>query len=142
MSKRTNEDLLREIIDHVGGADNIQAATNCMTRMRMRIKDDSKVDHAKLEQIEGVMGVVDADTLQVVVGPGTAKKVTDLLKENYNIPEASDSSNVSGNVNNWQENKQDVKDSQHKGSGKRGLETIANIFIPMIPAIIAAGLFQ
>lgn len=142
MTKRTNEDLLRDIVDHVGGVENIQAATNCMTRMRMRINDSSKVDHEKLEQVEGVMGVVDADTLQVIVGPGTAKKVTDLLKANYNIPEASNGSTGTGNPQNWQENKQDIKDSQNKGKGKRALETIANIFIPMIPAIIAAGLFQ
>lgn len=143
MSKRTNEDLLKDIVQNIGGEENIQSATNCMTRMRLRMKDNSKVDHDKLKNIEGVMGVQDADTLQIVVGPGTAKKVTDLLKADYNIPESSDTSaNNSGGANNWQDTKQDVKDQQNKGKGKKALETIANIFIPMIPAIIAAGLFQ
>lgn len=142
MAKRTNEELLKDIVENIGGPDNVQSATNCMTRMRIRIKDDSKVDHEKLEHVEGVMGVVDAETLQIVVGPGTAKKVTDMLKEDYKIPESSGGSSDSGTPSNWQDNKQDVKDSQNKGRGKRALESIANIFIPMIPAIIAAGLFQ
>jgi PTS system sucrose-specific IIC component len=143
MSKRTNEDLLKDIVKNIGGEDNIQSATNCMTRMRLRIKDDSKVDHENLEKVEGVMGVQDADTLQIVVGPGTAKKVTDLLKADYKIPDSSDTSSGDTNgANNWRDTKQDVKDRQNKGRGKRALETIANIFIPMIPAIIAAGLFQ
>lgn len=137
MAKKDNTQLIKEIVEHVGGTENINSATNCMTRLRLRIKDSSKVEHEKLENVEGVMGVVDADTLQVVVGPGTAKKLADLLSTEYNI-----STDDQGATNNWQDVKQDVKDSQNKGKFKRSLETIANIFIPMIPAIIAAGIFQ
>lgn len=139
MAKRTNNDLLRDILDNVGGVENIRSATNCMTRMRIRLKDENKVDHDKLENIEGVMGVVDAETLQIVVGPGTARKLTELLIEDYKIPEDTE---TPVDTKDWQDTKQDVKDRQSKGSGKKALETIANIFIPMIPAIIAAGLFQ
>lgn len=139
MAKRTNEELLKDIVENVGGINNIRSATNCMTRMRIRLNDESKVDHESLEDVEGVMGVVDAETLQIVVGPGTAKKVTDLLKSDYKIPEDSEKPD---DTSDWQDNKQDVKDKQNKGKGKKALETIANIFIPMIPAIIAAGLFQ
>lgn len=142
MAKRTNEELLKDILDQVGGPDNVQSATNCMTRMRIRVKDDGKVNQEGLENVEGVMGVVDADTLQIVVGPGTAKKVTDLLIMDYNVAESSDQDSESVVSEDWQSNKQDIKDSQQKGRGKKALETIANIFIPMIPAIIAAGLFQ
>ena len=139
MTKRTNEDLLNDILQSVGGIDNIRSATNCMTRMRIRLIDDSKVDHEKLENIEGVMGVVDAETLQIVVGPGTARKLTELLVTEHKIPEDAE---VSTETEDWRETKQDIKDRQSKGRGKKALEMIANIFIPMIPAIIAAGLFQ
>jgi len=139
MAKRTNDDLLRDILNSVGGVDNIRSATNCMTRMRIRLNDDSKVNHEKLENIEGVMGVVDAETLQIVVGPGTARKLTDLLVTEYKIPEDAE---VPTETEDWRDTKQDIKDRQSKGRGKKALETIANIFIPMIPAIIAAGLFQ
>src|SRR5699024_10953747 len=139
MAKRTNDDLLRDILNSVGGVDNIRSATNCMTRMRIRLNDDSKVNHEKLENIEGVMGVVDAETLQIVVGPGTARKLTDLLVTEYKIPEDAE---VPTETEDWRDTKQDIKDRQSKGRGKKALETIANIFIPMIPAIIAAGLYQ
>ncbi|GAB2491022.1 PTS transporter subunit EIIC [Alkalibacterium psychrotolerans] len=133
---KNNETLIQEIVEAVGGSENINSATNCMTRLRINIKDKEKIQHDTLKNTEGVMGVVDADTLQVVVGPGKAKKLADLLVEKYNVPASSDSSN------NWQDNKQSVKDRQSQGKLKNALETIANIFIPMIPAIIAAGIFQ
>lgn len=133
---KNNETLIQEIVEAVGGTGNINSATNCMTRLRINIKDQEKVDHDTLKNTEGVMGVVDAETLQVVVGPGKAKKLADLLVEKYNVSPSSDSSN------NWQDNKQSVKDRQSQGKLKTALEMIANIFIPMIPAIIAAGIFQ
>lgn len=89
MAKRTNEDLLQDILNNVGGAENVQSATNCMTRLRIRVKDESKINHEALENVEGVMGIVEAETLQIVVGPGTAKKVADLLIEEYNVTEDS-----------------------------------------------------
>lgn len=133
---KNNETLIKEIVGAVGGTENINSATNCMTRLRMNIKDKSKIDQDTLKNTEGVMGVVDAETLQVVVGPGKAKKLADLLIETYNVPSSS------GSSNNWQDNKQAVKDRQNQGKLKSALELIANIFIPMIPAIIAAGIFQ
>lgn len=139
MAKRTNDDLLNDILKNVGGINNIRSATNCMTRMRIQLNDDTKVDHEKLENVEGVMGVVDAETLQIVVGPGTARKLTELLVTEHKIPEDPE---AQAETEDWRDTKQDIKDRQSKGRGKKALETIANIFIPMIPAIIAAGLFQ
>lgn len=132
-----NEKLVQEIVEQVGGTNNIQSATNCMTRLRIRVADDQLVNQEAIEEIDGVMGVVDAETLQIVVGPGTAKKLTDILLENYNIKHDSN-----GAEDTWEQNKQDIKRQQNRGKGKKALETIANIFIPMIPAIIAAGIFQ
>src|SRR5699024_4702457 len=123
MAKRTNEDLLSDILQNVGGIDNISSATNCMTRMRIRLKDENKKE---LENVEGVMGVVEAETLQIVVGPGTARKLTEMLVTEYKIPEDSEKPSE---VEDWRETKQDIKDRQSKGRGKKALETIANIFI-------------
>ena len=124
MAKRTNEDLLSDILQNVGGIDNIRSATNCMTRMRIRLKDDSKINQKELENVEGVMGVVEAETLQIVVGPGTARKLTEMLVTEYKIPEDSEKPSE---VEDWRETKQDIKDRQSKGRGKKALETIANI---------------
>ncbi|SDC35742.1 PTS system IIB component, Glc family /PTS system IIC component, Glc family [Pelagirhabdus alkalitolerans] len=131
-----NEQLLDKIVELVGGKDNIRSATNCMTRLRIRIKDHDLIEIDKLKNTEGVMGVVEEETLQIVVGPGKAKKVADLLKEKYQVSQAASV------TEDWQENKDAIKQNQNKGKVKQTLETISGIFIPMIPAIIAAGIFN
>mgnify|MGYP002722008990 FL=1 len=132
-----NDVIVKEILDAVGGKENIQSINNCMTRLRLGIKDEDLVDQTHLENIDGVLGVVNADNLQIVVGPGKAKKLADLLVEDYGFKKESKTPD-----NTWEENKQDIKRQQNRGKVRIALETIANIFIPMIPAIIAAGLFQ
>ena len=132
-----NDVIVKEILDAVGGKENIQSINNCMTRLRLGIKDEDLVDQTQLENIDGVLGVVHADNLQIVVGPGKAKKLADLLVEDYGFKKESKTPD-----NTWEENKQDIKRQQNRGKVRIALETIANIFIPMIPAIIAAGLFQ
>ncbi len=67
------KELAAEIIEKLGGPENIASFENCMTRLRVVVNDASKVDRAALKKIKGVMNVVGADTEpQVVVGPGVA----------------------------------------------------------------------
>lgn len=131
----TNKELAKLILDNVGGDSNIGSAAHCMTRVRLKIKDDSKVNVSALKDVEGVMGVVESDTLQIVVGPGKAKKVYDTIVEDFNV-------SAGGDVDSWEENKEAIKAGQSDSPLKRALKTISNIFIPLIPAIIAAGLFN
>ncbi len=132
----TNNELASRILELVGGKSNVAAATNCMTRLRLRIKDSSKVQLEELKNTEGVMGVVESDTLQVVVGPGKAKKLADIFTDELGV------SKDAVVTDNWQENKASMKAGQKKNKLKQALETIAGIFIPLIPAIIAAGIFN
>ncbi|MEW8972857.1 MAG: PTS transporter subunit EIIC [Tissierellaceae bacterium] len=132
----TNKELAIKILELVGERENVIAATNCMTRLRIRVKDISKVKMKELKNTEGVLGVVESDTLQVVVGPGKAKKLADIFVEELGIAQDS------ATMEDWQENKESIKARQKKGPVKAGLETIAGIFIPLIPAIIAAGIFN
>lgn len=67
--------LAREVYEEVGGQDNVEKLRHCMTRVRMDIRDYDKVNLEGLKSIDGVMGVVEDDTLQVVIGPGTVNKV-------------------------------------------------------------------
>lgn len=136
-----NEQLMNDVVRFLGGSDNIQSVTNCMTRLRVTVKDKSRVQFAALKNVEGVMGVVDAETLQIVLGPGTAKKVTDQMIEHYHL-KSTPVINEDHSNEDWQLNKQTVKSKQTKTKLKRALEVIANIFVPIIPAIIAAGIFQ
>ncbi|RAK07868.1 PTS system IIB component (Glc family) /PTS system IIC component (Glc family) [Halanaerobium saccharolyticum] len=131
-----NQDLVKKIVQKLGGKENILAASNCMTRLRVDLKDDSIVNIKDLKAVEGVMGVVEDETLQIVVGPGKAKKCLDILKSDYNI-----SSDLEVG-DDWEKNKAAVKSGQKQSKLKRGLKTIGKIFIPLIPAIIAAGIFN
>ena len=64
-----------QLLAALGGRENILANDACMTRLRVGVRDRSSVDMDAIRAIDGVMGVVDADTLQVVFGPGTVNKV-------------------------------------------------------------------
>ena len=69
------------IVKHCGGLSNLLHVTNCMTRVRMTIGEQSQVDIAALKSIEGVLGVVEDDTLQVIVGPGKSSKVASVIND-------------------------------------------------------------
>ncbi len=67
------------ILEHIGGKENIRQLAHCMTRVRLKLKDQNKVNIDQLKKVDGVMGVIDDETLQIVVGPGTVNKVSDVL---------------------------------------------------------------
>lgn len=131
-----NQELAKKIVLLCGGKSNIVSVTNCMTRCRLVVADTALVKEAEVKSTEGVLGIVSDNTsFQVVLGPGKAKKVTDevlVLTGQKNT----------GVTDNWKENKEQIKATQGKGSIKSFIRVIANIFIPLIPAIIAAGLFN
>ena len=132
-----NLDLAKKIVENLGGKENISNAYNCMTRMRSTIKDSSKVNEEGLNNLDGVLGIQkEGNSFQVILGPGKAKKVTDEAIEYFKLPRNVDTSTS------WQENKAEMKAGQSDNAFKRGLKLIAEIFIPLIPAIIAAGLFN
>lgn len=128
--------LTEDIIAKLGGKNNIQSATNCMTRWRVNIKDTGKIDKNGLEKIEGVMGCrLEGNQVQVVLGPGKAKKVADIGLEKFGIKTTVEEAD-------WQTTKQDVKSHQKSSKLRNALQMIANIFVPLIPAVIAGGLFN
>ena len=131
----TNKELAIKIVELVGGETNIASAAHCMTRVRLKMKDNNKFQLDALKAVDGVLGVVESDTLQVVLGPGKAKKVYDELIAEVSIDASDDAGS-------WEDNKAAIKGQQTETPLKRGLKAISNIFIPLIPAIIAAGLFQ
>lgn len=135
----TNQELAKKILELIGGKENVITAANCMTRLRVKLKDDSRADLSLLKETEGVLGIVEDDTLQIVLGPGKAKKVTDLFIETAGLTEAK--ADVEP-TDDWQANKAAIKGGQKNSKFKDALRVIADIFIPMIPAIIAAGLFN
>lgn len=133
----TDHELAKKLVELTGGAENIVKATNCMTRCRLTMKKTSLLQEEVLKGTEGVLGLVnDGNTIQIVLGPGKAKKITD---EILALLKKEKSTEV---TENWQENKNALKASQKQNKGKQFLRLIADIFIPLLPAIIAAGLFN
>lgn len=130
----SNMDLAKRLVELLGGRENVVKATNCMTRLRVVCKDASKVDTEEIKNTEGVLGlVIDHDSYQIVLGPGKAKKITDICIQEFHLPKEN---------TDWQENKSAMKESQKNNRLKDGMKLIAEIFIPLIPAVIAAGLFN
>lgn len=132
-----NKELAKLIVESLGGKENISSSFNCMTRMRSQVKDLNKVNEEKIKNLEGVLGIhKEGNSVQVILGPGKAKKVTDEAISQFNLNRDSKGETT------WQENKEDIKAKQKNKKIKNTLKLIADIFIPLIPAIIASGLFN
>lgn len=117
-----------KIIDGIGGKKNINSHYHCMTRLRINIKDPSKLDMKKLREIEGVLGTAfSSDTLQLVIG-NAVHSLYPIFNEI--VPTSNE------NVENSSSKK--VK----KGKVSAVLESIAGIFGPIIPCIAGAGIFK
>ncbi|HEB2139027.1 PTS transporter subunit EIIC [Staphylococcus aureus] len=144
------QQLAERIIAAVGGMDNIDSVMNCMTRVRIKVLDENKVDDQELRHIDGVMGVIHDERIQVVVGPGTVNKVAnhmvelsgvklgDPIPHNHNDSEKMDYKSYAADK--AKANKEAHKAKQKNGKLNKVLKSIANIFIPLIPAFIGAGL--
>ncbi|MFH5835141.1 PTS transporter subunit EIIC [Proteiniclasticum sp. C24MP] len=131
-----NKELAIRLVELVGGKSNVIKAGNCMTRLRLTVKDPSKVKAEEIKATEGVLGlVVDGNTYQIVLGPGKVKKVMDICADELGLPRDASEAD-------WEANKESMKSMQKQSPFKAAIKTIADIFIPLIPAIIAAGLFN
>ncbi len=120
----------QEVITHIGGKDNIVSAAHCATRLRLVIADNSKMDAAAIENIDGVKGVFEASgQIQIIFGTGTVNKVYD---------EFIDIAGISGGT------KDEVKKAAAAKQNifKRAIKTLGDIFVPIIPAIVASGLLM
>ena len=67
--------IAEEVVEAVGGKSNIQENSTCMTRLHLTLADKSKVDLDRVKKINGVMGTVDGEELQIVFGPGKVTKI-------------------------------------------------------------------
>ncbi|AKP03944.1 PTS transporter subunit EIIC [Companilactobacillus pabuli] len=156
MAEKKEERLAREIYSAVGGPSNVEKLIHCMTRVRMTIRDYDKVDMEKLKAIDGVLGVVQEDTLQVVVGPGLVNKVAQVMIDQVGVklgepfpkdladdnqPQLSEHQKAKAEVTQRAaefkaEQKKKIKPSKTKAV----LKSISNIFVPLIPVFVGAGL--
>ncbi|EOF4704875.1 MAG: PTS transporter subunit EIIC [Klebsiella huaxiensis] len=126
------------IVKHCGGLSNLLHVTNCMTRVRMTIGEQSQVDIDALKSIDGVLGVVEDDTLQVIVGPGKSTKVANVINALLKDQPAGDAPLSSVE----QKAKLAREKAKKQTRTKVILKHIANIFVPILPSLIAAGILM
>ncbi len=118
----------QQVVDNVGGLENIEGATHCVTRLRLVLKDTSKYNKAELENIDGVKGVLyNSGQLMIIFGTGTVNKVYDEFMALTGVKEIS-ASEVKG------------AEADKKGKIFSVLKVFSDIFIPIIPAFVGAAI--
>ena len=119
-----------EIAKYIGGGSNVISAAHCATRLRLVIADNSKIDKKALEDVEGVKGMFESNgQLQLIIGTGTVNKVYDEFLAVTGVSAAT---------------KADVKAAAASKMPwwKKILKTPGDIFVPILPAIVASGLMM
>ena len=119
-----------EVVEAVGGASNISAAAHCATRLRLVIADESKINQQALDDNEDLKGTFAAGGMfQIIVGPGDVDQVYDYMVANHGVREVS---------------KDEAKEEAEAGGNifSRFIKMIADIFVPVLPALIAGGLLM
>lgn len=117
----------KQIIEKIGGKNNIVSAAHCATRLRLVIADNSLCSKSELEDIEGVKGVFEASgQLQIILGTGVVNKVFEEFIQQAEIKESS---------------KEEAKNAaaQKQNIFLRLIKVLGDIFVPIIPAIVASG---
>lgn len=120
----------REVFDCIGGRENLVSAAHCATRLRLVIADNDRCDKDAVENIDGVKGVFFASgQLQIIFGTGTVNKVYDEFIQIAGIGAAT---------------KEEVKQAAGAKTSiwKRAIKTLGDVFVPIIPAIVASGLLM
>ncbi|CAM3924360.1 sucrose-specific PTS transporter subunit IIBC [Alkalicoccus chagannorensis] len=123
------QDIAKELVDAVGGEENIDSAAHCATRLRLMVKDKEKIDQERVEEISKVKGAFyNSGQYQIIFGTGTVNRVHEQLV-NIGVSESTKS-----------EQKEETK--KQGNAIQRLLRTFGDIFVPIIPVLVATGLFM
>lgn len=121
--------VAKEVISHVGGPKNIKKAFHCATRLRLMLKDPSLADEKALESVDGVKGTfLVQEQFQIIFGSGTVNLVTDEVLKELGMDS---------------QDQADEEIVEKKGNLiSRAVKTLSDIFVPIVPAIVAGGLLM
>ncbi len=122
--------IAKDVIKYVGGPENISSVMHCATRLRLKLKDEKKVDETHLSDVEGVKGTfLNQDQYQIIFGSGTVNLVCDAVKKELGMADEGAEAPEEGNAKkgNWL---------------LRAVKVLSDIFVPIIPAIVAGGLLM
>ncbi|SFH63703.1 PTS system, sucrose-specific IIC component [Pisciglobus halotolerans] len=125
----TNKEIAKEVVSAVGGEENIQSVTHCATRLRVMVKDREKIDEEKVEDIEKVKGAFfNSGQYQIIFGTGTVNKIYE---------------EVTG-LGIAEQTTQETKEAKvaDKNAFQKAIRTFGDVFVPIIPVLVATGLFM
>ncbi|MEA1012718.1 sucrose-specific PTS transporter subunit IIBC [Bacillus cereus] len=122
--------IATQVLQNIGGKENIIRATHCATRLRLILKDETRINAAEIENIDGVKGAfATSDQYQIIFGTGVVNKVYDEFSKLIGMTELD--SPVSNDI-----------PKKKMNPLARLAKTLSNIFVPIIPAIVASGLLM
>lgn len=124
-----NKQIAKEVIEAVGGRENVKSVAHCATRLRIMVVDEVKIDKEKAENIEKVKGAFfNSGQYQMIFGTGTVNKIYDEVVA-LGLPTATTG-------------EQKAEAAQQGNAFQRAIRTFGDVFVPIIPAIVATGLFM
>ena len=125
----TNTEIAKKVIEALGGRENVNSVAHCATRLRVMVKDEAKINKDAIENLEKVQGAFfNSGQYQIIFGTGTVNKMYDEVVA-LGLPTSS-------------------KDEMKEEAGKQGnwfqraIRTFGDVFVPLLPAIVATGLFM
>ncbi|WP_127536014.1 sucrose-specific PTS transporter subunit IIBC [Paenibacillus illinoisensis] len=124
-----NQQIAKEVIQAIGGKDNIASFAHCATRLRIMVNDKEKIDQKQVENIDKVKGAFfNSGQYQIIFGTGTVNRIFEEV-EKLGIEGTS---------------KEDVKNQGKKEGNafQRAIRTFGDVFVPIIPVLVATGLFM
>lgn len=124
-----NTQIAKEVIEALGGRDNVRSVAHCATRLRVMVVDEAKIDKDKAENIEKVQGAFfNSGQYQLIFGTGTVNKIYDEVVA-LGLPTSTTS-------------EQKAEAAKQGNWFQRAIRTFGDVFVPIIPAIVATGLFM
>ncbi|HHD4463970.1 TPA: sucrose-specific PTS transporter subunit IIBC [Streptococcus pyogenes] len=124
-----NRQIATEVIEALGGRENVRSVAHCATRLRVMVYDEGKIDKEKAEAIDKVKGAFfNSGQYQMIFGTGTVNNIYDEVVA-LGLPTSSTS-------------EQKAEAGKQGNIFQRAIRTFGDVFVPIIPAIVATGLFM
>ncbi|HEL2163395.1 TPA: PTS glucose transporter subunit IIA [Streptococcus suis] len=124
-----NTEIAKKVIDALGGHENVRSVAHCATRLRVMVVDEGKIDKDTVEDIEKVQGAFfNSGQYQIIFGTGTVNKIYDEVVA-LGLPTATTG-------------EQKAEAAKQGNAFQRAIRTFGDVFVPIIPAIVATGLFM
>ncbi|MFC4736188.1 sucrose-specific PTS transporter subunit IIBC [Bacillus daqingensis] len=124
-----NRRIAEELIEAIGGQENIDSAAHCATRLRLMVKDKEKIDQEKVEEIDKVKGAFyNSGQFQVIFGTGTVNRIHQEV--------------IALGVSESSKSEQKAESAKQGNAMQRLLRTFGDVFVPIIPVLVATGLFM